>query len=75
MPRMRRQPEEIGRMIRKRRKARQYRRIKQLMSNQAVEDLRLEQQFEQSLGREVLDPVFEDLSSWREWLGQRILEC
>lgn len=66
MPRMRNQPEAIGRMMRKRKVARTRRREKMMVAQEALQDLSLEQQFERLLGRQVSTPCYEDTYSWRE---------
>jgi hypothetical protein len=64
MPRMRNQPEAVGRMIRRRRAARERRHDKLGYAIESIKDLHTERVFERSLRKYGIEPVFEDISSW-----------
>ena len=74
MPRMYRQPEAIGRMIRRRRAARERRMDKVAYATETIRDLQAERLFERSLTGLGAEQVFDDFASWGEilagWLYQ-----
>jgi len=63
---MRNQPEAVGRMIRRRKAARERRRDKMEIAISHLKTLEVEREFERSLVRFGVERVFEDRESWEE---------
>jgi hypothetical protein len=61
---MRNQPEAIGRMIRRRRAARERRQDKNAYAMECLRDIQSERTFERFLQSYGIEPVFEDIASW-----------